>query len=122
MTEPKVVHAHQWDDDEGWGHLVRTDGGYYQGAEREEHEDRRYDLVDKIPLDVAIELARLAARVEELEGHAELYRELAARVDDDENSLVAEITQLREALDSIAVNAKDEFSRVTATAALEEKP
>ena len=65
MTEPKVVHAHKWDDDDGWGHLVRTDGGYYQGAECEEHEDRRFDLVDEIPVDVAIELARLAARVEE---------------------------------------------------------
>ena len=41
----------------------------------------------------------LAARVQELEGHAELYRELAARVDDDEDSLVAENTRLREALE-----------------------
>ena len=109
MTEPKVVHAHKWDDDDGWGHLVRTDGGYYQGAECEEHEDRRFDLVDEIPVDVAIELARLAARVQELEDSLEARRQerddLKQRVDNCNKNAGREITRLREALVGIGAAA-----------------
>ena len=76
---------------------------------------------------------KLEARIKELEGHAELYRELAARVDDDENSLVAEITRLREALECCAdmlrrvdsgraTEAAMDFAMAAAREALKEKP
>ena len=57
---------------------------------------------DNLALSDVIEkhlMRHVQARVEELEGHAELYRELAARVDADEGSLVAEHQRLREALE-----------------------
>jgi len=62
-----------------------------------------------------------------LEGHAELYRELAARVDDDENSLVAEVTRLREALETMPCKCEPELPDVgeyecIRCVALKEKP
>lgn len=60
-------------------------------------------------------VAQLHARAQELEdGYGKCIVNRA--------ELQIEITRLREALESIAVNAKDEFSSVTATAALKEKP
>ena len=59
----------------------------------------------------------LQARVQELEERLAAYTPLPGY-----NVIHSENTRLREALESIAVNAKDEFSSVTATAALKEKP
>ena len=60
---------------------------------------------------------------EALEAQADLYRELAARVDDDEDSLVAENTRLREALRTCqTMGHVDCLCLGVATDALKEKP
>jgi len=100
MTEPKVVD--QWIDESGLEYRVFSTGVHDFRAPGEKWistymKDGVHGFRDLF----SHRIAKLAARVQELEGHAELYRELAARVDDDDDSLVAENARLREGLEKI---------------------
>ena len=122
MTDRADEIAREWDGDEKLARIIRAYGD-------ERVEKRLASICDTETADEYEErleaLVKIAneARNAALEAQADLYRELAARVDDDEDSLVAEITRLREALRTCqTMGHVDCLCLGVATDALKEKP
>lgn len=113
MTKPKVVHEwmEKFPDGVTLGFVLGENGDYLVGGEL---------MPSNGP---SRELARLAPRVQELEGQCRETNEILTDRNNDLFTERQENTRLRKALEMIAVNAKQgEFEGVFPREAIKEKP